>query len=227
MTVKIVTNTTLATIELKEVGKDLAAGETYTIAPVQYPHWAYAARVGSFLETKILAGHITVSDGLVPSLDAALGLALLRDLLARNISFDNRTNSFVASNVQAAIEEAKAAATAIELDILFSCAASVAIGDIVVPSLTTDDTVEKLTSNVYSSLVVGFVSAKPTTTTCKVRIMGVLSGFSGLTRGLPVFVSTSGTPTTTFPATGHRQVLGLAKNATTIVINIEMMKVER
>lgn len=106
MSFKSITNTTGLTIPITEAGKDLAAGEVYTIYAVHYPMWAYAARAGSFLETKILAGDITVSDGLVPSLNATLGLGLLRDTIARDIPFDNRFNDFDSTNVQAAIEEA-------------------------------------------------------------------------------------------------------------------------
>lgn len=227
MSVKIITNTTGSAISITEAGKDLAAAEVYVIYPQHYPMWAYAARTGSFLATKINAGDITVSDGLTPVLNAALGLALLRDILARNISFDNRANGFASSNVQSAIEEAQGASVANDFLITFDCDASVAVGNIVVPSLTVDFKVDALSSNVYNGLVLGVVASKPTVTSCKVRVLGPQDGFSGLVRGQPVYVSTSGVPTTTFPASGHKQTIGVAVSSSRIIIYVEMSKVVR
>jgi hypothetical protein len=227
MTQKIVTNTTGSTILLPEVGKDLASSETYNIAAVQYPHWAYAARSGSFLETKILAGDITVSDGLTPTLNAALGLALLRDTLPRNIAFDNRFNSFIADDVQEAIEEAKVSGSSNEVLLLFACDAGAAVNDVVRMSTTVDSKVDTLTSNTYSNLAIGVIASKPSTTTCYTRILGLHTGLAGLTRAKPVFVSPSGIPTTTVPVSGSLQIIGVAVSSTAMIINVAMYKVIR
>lgn len=106
------------------------------------------------------------------------------------------------------------------------CSASEAIGDPVVFSLTLDKTVERITSNVYTQLVVGIINEKPTVTTCIVIVMGILDGIAtGLSKGEAVWVSTSGGLTTTRPVTGHLQGLGIAISPTGIIVNIEQNKV--
>ena len=106
------------------------------------------------------------------------------------------------------------------------CSASEVIGDPVVFSLTLDKTVERITSNVYTQLVVGIINEKPTVTTCIVIVMGILDGIAtGLSRGEAVWVSTSGGLTTTRPVTGHLQGLGIAISPTGIIVNIEQNKV--
>lgn len=108
------------------------------------------------------------------------------------------------------------------------CSISESIGDPVVFSTTDDGAVERLTSNVYDSrLVVGIITSKPSPTTCVVVTMGILNEItSGLTRGLPVWVSATGGLTTTKPASGHWQILGNAISATSLSVNIEMRKVK-
>ena len=102
------------------------------------------------------------------------------------------------------------------------------VGDPVVFSTTDDDAVERLTSNVYDSrLVVGIITEKPTPTTCTVITMGILNSIaSGLSRGLPVWVSPTGGLTTDKPPSGHWQVLGNAISESSISVNIEMRKVK-
>ena len=95
----------------------------------------------------------------------------------------------------------------------FDCAASVAVGDVVIPSEVTENTVVALTSNVYNNLAFGVVITKITTTTCEVLMSGKLEGLSGLSFGRPMFIHTDGTLTTTPPATGHLQKMGFAAKA--------------
>ena len=108
------------------------------------------------------------------------------------------------------------------------CTASESIGDPVVFSTTDDGAVESITSNVYDNrLVVGIINAKSSDTRCTVITMGILENIStGLTRGLPLWVSATGNLTTTKPPSGHWQVLGNAISSTSISVNIEMRKVK-
>lgn len=113
----------------------------------------------------------------------------------------------------------------------FDCLATAQVGDIVVPSTTTPNLVEELDSNVYDNLAFGIVIEKLTLTTCKVLISGKLAGasygLSGLTFGKPLFIGTDGSLTTTVPATGHLQKMGIAVKADTIFLLPTMEKVVR
>jgi hypothetical protein len=108
------------------------------------------------------------------------------------------------------------------------CTANENIGDPVVFSVTDDGAVESLSSNVYDNrLVVGIINSKLSDTRCIVITMGILENISsGLTRGLPLWVSATGGLTTTKPSSGHWQVLGNAINSTSVSVNIEMRKVK-
>lgn len=219
---KFATNTTATAIELTKIGVTLQPSVLFTIQPSQYLMWAQHSGAGSQLETAVTSGDIVISDGLSPALNAVLGLALLRDALARDVAFDNRTNGFLSTQVQAAIEEARTAPAAV-----FACDSAVAIGDLVTASAAADGTVEVVTDNLYANVVVGVVVSKPTLTQAVVRQIGIQGGFSGLTRGRIVFVGTDGKPTTTFPATGNRQSIGTATSATHILFNINLDKTVR
>ena len=118
--------------------------------------------------------------------------------------------------------------TTVPVGFTADCTAAEQIGDPVVFSTIDDGAVESLTSNVYDTrLVVGIINAKASDTTCTVITMGILEDITtGLSRGLPLWVDTSGKITTTKPSTGHWQVLGNAISATSISVNIEMRKVK-
>jgi len=109
-----------------------------------------------------------------------------------------------------------------------NCTIAEAIGDPVVFSTSGDNVVERLTSNSYDSrLVIGVISEKLTPTTCIVVTMGILENIAtGLSRGLPLWVSPTGSITTTRPLTGDLQVLGNAISPESVAINIEMRKVK-
>lgn len=95
---------------------------------------------------------------------------------------------------------------------IFACASNVQIGDLVRASNLFADTVETVTSNVYSDIVIGFVISKPTATSCEVLFSGKVedNGITGLTFGKVIWVGLSGQITTTRPTTGHLQKLGVA-----------------
>lgn len=221
MLTKIVTNTTGSAIELTRIGVTLQPATPYTIQPALFPFWAQYSGVGSQVASLVNSGDVTVSDGLSPALDAALGLELLRNMLARDIAFDNRVNGFSSVEVQSAIEEAQTAQLT-----TFTCSAGVAVGDLVQASTGADLTAVAVTDLTYPYLVIGVVAFKPTATTAKVRIVGAQGGFTGLTRGRPVFVSATGTPTTTVP-TGSHQAIGTAISATEVLFNFTPYRVLR
>jgi len=108
------------------------------------------------------------------------------------------------------------------------CNIEASIGDPVVFSQTDDNAVESLTSNVYDNrLVVGIISNKTSPIQCTVVTMGIMDNITtGLTRGLPLWVDTDGSLTTTKPASGHLQVLGNSISSTSISVNLEMRKVK-
>ena len=107
-----------------------------------------------------------------------------------------------------------------------SCIITDSVGSPVIPSLTIDDTIESIATNVYDKRrVVGIIFSKSSDTQCFVATQGVIiiSGAS-FTRGLPVWISTTGELTTTVPTTGHRQMVGNALTSTKILINVQTKK---
>lgn len=57
--------------------------------------------------------------------------------------------------------------------------------------------------------------------TAQIIAMAELTGFSGLTPGWPLFLSTNGVLTQAIPGTGFIQQLGIASSATTVLINLQ------
>lgn len=111
------------------------------------------------------------------------------------------------------------------LEILLDCDPFLEVGDIVIAHPSTDNFAFPIYSNVYDNLAIGICVDKPSTSTCKIRVGGVYSGYGSLVRGKPVFVGVDGIPTTTKPETGHLQIIGVALTATTISINVSPTKV--
>lgn len=109
----------------------------------------------------------------------------------------------------------------------FNGAATLVLGDLVEMSTTEDNTVVKITSNNYDNIVVGIVVERTAPTKVKVRSMGVSNGHTGLVRGKPVFVSPTGTTTSSVPTAGSLQMLGTATSSTEMWLNISHNKVVR
>lgn len=109
----------------------------------------------------------------------------------------------------------------------FSCDEATVIGDLVVPSTTTEDTVLTIKSNVYSGLVIGVVINKPTPDTCEVLATGKLGDISGVEFGKPMFVGTNGKLTTTCPTTGHKQIMGMTLTSSSAFLLPSTEKVVR
>lgn len=68
--------------------------------------------------------------------------------------------------------------------------------------------------------IFGVVSSKPTGTSADVVTMGIVTGYSALVVGEPIFVATDGSPTQTPPTTGIIQQVGWAISSTSIFVNI-------
>lgn len=109
----------------------------------------------------------------------------------------------------------------------FDCDASAAVGDLVIQSTTTDNKVDVISSNVYDGLVIGVVVEKLSDTRCNIRWSGLTATATGLTRNKAVFVSLTGTPTTSVPTTGHLQSIGTAVSSTEYLLNLQAGKVIR
>jgi hypothetical protein len=99
------------------------------------------------------------------------------------------------------------------------CLASLNVGDLVYDSTSIDNGVDKVTSNSLARIVTGVCIEKTSSTTAKILKEGRISGFSALTKGKPVFLGTDGLPTTTYPTTGVRQVLGSSSATGTLYFN--------
>lgn len=83
----------------------------------------------------------------------------------------------------------------------------------------------KITTNSTTDIptgILGICTSKPSSTTANVLTMGIVSGYSSLTVGAPVFVSTAGVLTQTVPSTGVVQQIGFAKSATSIFVNLKV-----
>lgn len=115
--------------------------------------------------------------------------------------------------------------TASKVADVFACLATVAVGDLVVPSELTAGNVETLSTNVYNNLCLGVVISKPTLTTAEVLVSGRLTGLSGLPIGRPLFVGTSGALTAIKPATGHLQTMGMSITSSTAFLMPSLTKV--
>lgn len=115
------------------------------------------------------------------------------------------------------------ASAAGQILIPFGCQNTDVVGDLVI--LQTDDVVQKTSNNTYAGLVLGIINDKPTATTCNIQVSGSRSGYAGFTRGLPVFVSPTGTPTTTQPASNSIQTIGIATSGVRFIMDVAKTKV--
>lgn len=118
------------------------------------------------------------------------------------------------------------ASSSTEITKVFDCDSSVSVGDIVFIS-TTDNKVEANINNRELKKSIGIVIEKITTETAKVLTHGECSiSFSGLVRGKKVYISTSGSLTTTIPTTGYLHCIGecIANNYVYVNISNERIK---
>jgi hypothetical protein len=109
-----------------------------------------------------------------------------------------------------------AVTTATRVVIAFDCDASLAVGDIVYQDAITDTFVNKSVNNTEVQPSIGVVITKLTTVRAEVLILGLQAGFAGLSIGAKAFLGTTGGVTSTKPATGYVQTLGVAVSSTQI-----------
>lgn len=86
-----------------------------------------------------------------------------------------------------------------------------------------DNSVTKISDNLEATIpngVFGVGFAKPSSTEIDVIFSGIVGGYSGLTAGSPVFISSSGLPTHTPPASGMVQQIGFAIKPTEIFVQL-------
>ncbi len=113
---------------------------------------------------------------------------------------------------------------------VYTCASTDSVGDAVY--LSTADTVALANSGAEATMpAIGLISEKVTSTTCRVRGYGDLSGLSGFTADREYFISTSGstgsTLTLTAPTTDGQvvQSVGFSRNTTTFVCRFSTYRV--
>lgn len=108
----------------------------------------------------------------------------------------------------------------------FDTTLATSIGDLV--KLTSANTVEKIANNTVGEIpngIFGIGLSKPTSTTMRVLFLGRIDGYSGFTAASAVFVSATGTPTTTAPGAGMLQQIGFATSATEFYVNLMLATV--
>lgn len=98
----------------------------------------------------------------------------------------------------------------------FDCEVSAAVDDLVYQDAITETKVLVNTDNTQQKPTIGVILTKPTSTTCEVLVLGIRTGFTGLSIGQKVFLDTDGTATSSAPSTGYLQTLGVAVSSTTI-----------
>lgn len=105
---------------------------------------------------------------------------------------------------------AQNATTATRVALNFQCDVSATVGDLVKQSSTVSEKVDVLSTNTDIGPCIGVILEKPQPQIAKVLLLGVKEGFAGLTVGAKVFLSTTGSVTTTKPTTGYLHILGVA-----------------
>jgi len=103
---------------------------------------------------------------------------------------------------------------------VFDTDSSTAVNDFVV--VTGSNFVSTVTDNSIASIphgIFGVVTGKPTSITAEVTFSGRISGFSGLTPGSAVFVSTTASATHSVPTSGMVQFIGIATKSNEIILD--------
>lgn len=107
------------------------------------------------------------------------------------------------------------------------CDLSLSVGDYVYQSPSVNNKALKASDNNTPTPVIGKAIRKPTTTTCDVLHGGVTSeaSMSGV-RG-KIFVSASGSPTTTVPTSNYLQAIGFSYGDGKIFLDVTATRVKR
>ena len=99
------------------------------------------------------------------------------------------------------------------------CDSSLSVGDLVTESLSITNGVDKVIDNNSTRSVIGWVFDKPTSITATILYKGVITGLSGLEQAGKVFLSDTGSFTSTKPLSGYLHLLGHAFAADQIEFN--------
>ena len=113
---------------------------------------------------------------------------------------------------------ARNADTARKIIIRFQCDTSANVGDFVYQDPSNDTKVLVNSDNNQTSPTIGVIDSKPDTQIAEVLVLGVKAGFSGLSRGGKVFLSSSGTATNTKPVNGYVHILGVATSSSEMLV---------
>ena len=109
----------------------------------------------------------------------------------------------------------------------FACDASLATGDWVYLDAAVDNKVIKAANNSSPRPVIGVVETKRNATIASVLLLGLYGDGYTFTRGDTVYLGTDGLPTTTPPATGIIQVLGIAEKTDGMLVRPELRRTRR
>lgn len=104
----------------------------------------------------------------------------------------------------------------------YACPTTVAVGEAVY--LSAADTVDKADATDNTKIAIGVVTSKPTTTSAVVALFGEAPVFSGLTPGATYYLATTPGAVTAVPPSASGNVVqpvGFARNATTLVIQVD------
>lgn len=113
---------------------------------------------------------------------------------------------------------ARNAETARKVLYRFQCETSANVGDFVYQDPLVDEKVIANTDNQSVYQTIGVIDSKPDSQIAEVMLLGVRGGYSGLTRGAKVFLSSSGGATTTKPTSGYLHILGVAISSEDILL---------
>jgi len=108
-----------------------------------------------------------------------------------------------------------------------TCLASASVGELVVESEVFVNRVDTVTDNNDLRPVFAVIIEKTSATDCVILLLGQIAGFSGLTKGHKVFLSETGSFTSTPPTTGYLQSLGVAKEDSIVDFRPNLQRVKR
>ena len=108
------------------------------------------------------------------------------------------------------------------IEILVNCTAAESVSDAVY-IYGSEQARRASATDISTAKVIGFVTSKPTNTTCYVLLFGVYAGFGGLTPGAGYFLSESAGQIVTWPPTAPATVVnhvGIALTTTKLFVNL-------
>jgi len=188
--------------------------------------------VATAYKDKLKKNNVNIGDG-KPLQDKKLSFNIDKDHPDENpyIKYEGSTERLLFSGTGNSQDEIQVAPT-IKIAQIFNCAAGVQAGDLIRMSLTTDNAVVKVVDNLSINRVMGVVDfkANPTDTKCRVVMHGFCDFIYQLnfTRGKPLFVSNTGTPTN-FPilsGPGYLHKIGHAVSVNKIFVDVSSNRVK-